>query len=293
MEEKNLEFNVSNESLALIKGASIDANFQQVKDWLTSAMADYANLVIVEDDIANAKNVRAEIRKVSDAIDSQRKTVKKLWNEPYTAFEQKCKELVAICDKASGNLDGQIKSFENKAKEEKLARLKAFWNENCGESGMYATFEAIQNPKWANTGFKEEAAQEEISRTIAQIAEDIDTIRGMDSEFYASLVDEYSKSRDLRAVLQLQKTLEARKAAEEARRAREAIKSEIIAPKVENAPQVANIASDTKLEQKASAQPESKSAKIYTLVFQVSGTVHQMNQLKAAFDDIGIEYFKL
>lgn len=294
MDEERLEFEVSPKSLALIQDASIEANFSELKKQLTEAMSDYKNLVITEEDIPNAKAMRAKIRKAADAIDEQRKSVKKAWNEPYTAFEAKCKELVGICNEASDNLDGQIKSYERRAKEAKLARLKAYWDENSGEAGQYATFEAIQNPKWENAGFKEDAAQEEIKQTIATIAQDIDTICGLESEFEPSLLTEYSKTRDIRAALQLQKTLEARKADLEARKSREAVKGETTPPKDENAAQAVQTVSDEESGiQKATARIEKMTEKIYTLIFQVSGTVHQMNELKAAFDRIGIDYYKL
>ena len=76
-----IEFEVLTD-LAPVTETHIDTNFEAVKAWLTETLAPYESMIVTPDAIADAKRDRANIRKVADSIDSQRKAIKKLWNTP-------------------------------------------------------------------------------------------------------------------------------------------------------------------------------------------------------------------
>ena len=127
-----LEFRVDDQALATARSIVLIANFDEVEAQLREMMAPYETLVLSESDIANGKNLLARIRKVKNTIDEYRKSVKRDFTAPLTAFEEKCKTLTAVCYESETNLSEQINKFTEQKKAEKLARLEAFFKENVG-----------------------------------------------------------------------------------------------------------------------------------------------------------------
>lgn len=211
-----VEFKVTTDLEAAIP-RSLDANFAEVREWLTDALEPYRSMAVTEEAISDGKAARAKINKLSKAISDQRIAVKKRYLEPYTAFEAQAKELCEICDAASGNLDKQIKEIEERRKQEKLDGLREYFRQKADQAEGCLVWEDVFNQKWGNAGFSVEAAQKEIDEKIATCQSDVATIREMDTPYTASLLADYLKTHDLAAVIRKDAELK-RVAAEEAKR---------------------------------------------------------------------------
>ena len=216
-----IQFEVTTD-LTTVANTQIETNFEEVRDWLTEELAPYATMVVLPDAITDAKRTRANIRRVKDSIESQRKAIKKLWNKPYEQFEAKYKELTGIIDNAVSNIDGQIKEFENQIKEEKRQRLSDFFDDHSYDVADFITFEDVFDPKWLNATFSEIDAANSITAQIEDIKEGLETIRSMNSPFEAAMLSEYGKSHNLAKAIAEGKRLEAIQKAEEERKAKEA-----------------------------------------------------------------------
>ena len=215
----DIQFEVKTD-LATIANTQIETNFEAVRDWLTAELAPYANMVVTPDAIADGKKTRAEIRKVGDSIDAQRKAVKKIWMKPFEDYEAKCKQLTGIVNEAVGNIDGQIKAMENEAKEQKRQRLSDFFDEHSYEVADIITFEDIFDPKWLNATVTEETAQTAIYTKIDEIASALSAIRDLASPYEAAMISELGKTLSLTNALAEGKRLEAIQRAEDERKAR-------------------------------------------------------------------------
>ena len=132
----DLEFKLTTD-LTPIKQTVLTANFEEVEAQLRELMAPYEKLVLREEDVAEGKNLLARIRKVKTTIDDYRKSVKRDFTAPLTAFEEKCKALTAICTESETNLSEQISKFNEQRKAEKLSGLKAYFDENVGEMATF------------------------------------------------------------------------------------------------------------------------------------------------------------
>ena len=280
----------------------IDTNFEAVKSGLEQMIAPYAALVVTEDGIAGAKKDLASLRKLKDNINAQKIAVKKEWMAPYTAFEEQPKELMAIVEKAIGNLDGQIKAYDEERRAAKLSALRAFFTDTAYELNVdgYLTWDGIFNPKWLNATFSEDAAKDEIRASCVHSQEDLNFIRGTHSEFEAAMLDEYSRSRDLRAALNTGNRLKSiQKAERDAKAALEAETREdeknaadgdLAHPAGSFAPTIVPTADMIRpMEDAAFAQRET----LYTLVFELKMTAKQARAFKDFADAQGIQYRKL
>ena len=284
----------------------ISANFSETQQQLEALMAPYKSLVVTEDTVASAKADLARIRKVRRSIDDYRKSIKKAFTAPVTAFESKVKVLTGVCEEAEANLDGQIKTFEDQRKREKIDALAQFFGEVAEDVRGYLTFEQILNPRWENVTFPIEEAQEEIRAKVAECWDGINAIRDLQSPFEATLLSDFKQTHNLAACLKKHKELAEIQRKEDERRAAEQ-KAKEEADATRKAREEAAIKARQESEARAKAEAQRKaeeeaveaqiaappSERLYTLSFRVTATRHQLIELKDAFSAIGISYQKI
>lgn len=287
-----IQFEVTTD-LTPVSNTEIQTNFEAVKAWLTEELAPYTTMVVTSDKISDAKKTRAQIRKVGDSIDAQRKAVKSEWMKPYTDYEAKCKELVGIVNDAVNNIDGQIKEYENAEKEAKRQRLWTLFTDNSADIREYVEFEDIFDKKWLNATFAETDAANIIIQQLEDIRAGLDAIRSMNSPHESAMLSEYAKSHNLAKAMSEGKRLEAIAKAEEERKARE-----VVAMRWEERAQPDSTESaeddyegiEVDVPKKPFKWP-SAVPKTYGYVFTMpSMTVEQMKALKACLDENEIEY---
>lgn len=283
--------------LTVLNPQHIETNFEAVDAYLTEAMAPYTQLVVTEDSIGDAKKTLAQLRKLKDGINAQKIAVKREWMKPYTEYEDKAKQLMSRVEAGISNIDGQVKDYDARRKEQKMADLKSTFEFEAARYRVeeYLDWEQIKNPKWANASFSVEDAENEISAIITKTAGDVDYITGMESKFEAAMLEEYRKCRDLRAVLSLELRLKARQEAEERKKA-EKVAETFQEAQDESDGDVANMEPVPTppaqfirpIEEDAPPKP-----KLYDLAFKVKVTMQQAHALKAFFAEQGIEYHKI
>ena len=276
-----MEFEVRT-NLALMQPQKIESNIAEVKSWLINALEPYKNMVVSEDAIASAKQDRAKINKLKNAIDEKRKTTKKQWVQPYVTWEAEVNELLGLCDEASGNIDSQIKSFENEIKEQKRAELEKFFNENAvaADVDFYVTFEQVFSPKWLNATVKVETAMQEIENIIQETVDDLKVIGDLESEYAEELYLDYKQNHDIKRVISRNKALSEMKTATNVRKQRTddwKVPDGIKPPWEEETPQTEKNAD--KLQQEKS----------YDLLLQLRLTEKQARNLKKFMAAEGIE----
>ena len=196
----------------------IDFNFAEMKSYLTENLEKYKTLVVTEDAISAAKADRAKLRKLADTINQHKIAIKKDYMTPYTEFEYKIKELISLIDEATQNIDGQVKSFETLAKEEKRAALEKFFAENAEETAEVLTFEKIFNQKWLNATYSLDTAEADIISAIKKARTDLDLIRKTGGNYTAAMIEDYAQYRDMTSAMNKKLILEMREKLEEERK---------------------------------------------------------------------------
>ena len=283
--------------LTVMNPQHIETNFDEVRDWLAKVTEPYTKMVVTEDAISDAKKNLAALRKVKDQIEVQRKAVKKEWMKPYEEFERdKAKVLTGILDEAIANIDGQVKDYDSRRKEQKMENLEDFYDQEATRYRVadYLSWDSIKNPKWANATFSEEDAQNAISEIILETARDVDYITGSGSPHVTAMLEEYRKSHSLRSALDLETRLKAIQEAEERKKA-ERVADTFREEEAADA-QDANLAApEPQAPQfiRPIEEDEPPKPKLYDLAFKVKVTMQQAHALKAFFSEQGIEYHKI
>ena len=206
-------------NLDTLRNQQITANFEAVDAWLTEELKPYASMAVTADMIPTAKTYRANLRKVKDRIESYRKEAKTAALAPYYAFEEKAKVLTGKIDTAVESLDEQVKEFERRESDAKIAAIKAVYDaDEHTEAKEYCPWESILNPRWSNKTYSLVDAKEEVIAALFYAANDLDSIRQMGGDNTAYLLDVYKSTRDLNAVIRRSLEIQAAKEREEQRK---------------------------------------------------------------------------
>lgn len=292
-----LELRVDQEALAAVQQLRIPANFEEVGAVLKEKLIPYSTLIVTPDTIPDAKTARANVNRLRSNIDEYRKTVKKLLSAPAAEFEANCKPLIAMCDEAAGNIDSQVKAFERREKDQKIASLRIFFNEKIGEDIRFLSFEDIQNPKWENKTYSEEAARKDIISAITTVRSSLGAIHSLHSPFEAALIDQYLKTRDLAACMQQNEKLIAdqerlEKIREQKEAAAKAAATEKAAQTTASVAEIVSAEREAKLQGTAAQeqQPSSELPEINVIDFRVWATQAQLMALREFLLDHGIKY---
>lgn len=309
-----VEFRITSD-LQEIRKQAITTNYADVKAWVDGVAEQYRSIVVTEDGVQAAKQDRANLRKLQANIDQVRKECRAAALAVSAETEANCKELVATLETAVQNLDTQAKAFETRRKEEKKNRLSAYFDQAVCDMAEWLTFDDCFNPKWLNATYAESAAWSDIDAAIDRCRADLNAIRALHSEFETTLLDEYTRTRNISAVLVKNETLCRMKAVEEERKRKETEAAAKYAAALEESKRVAD-ETMRQAEQKASEtgksatetlgelsrpvndlvdedgheMPLAQEEAIYTVDFRVYGTAVQLNGLKAYMKEHDIRF---
>ena len=237
--------------------------------------------------------------------------------EPYTQFESQVKELVSLISNANNNIDSQVKSYEQKKRDEKLEKVREIYDKAMSVEGAEGIadilpFEKVFKESYLNSSTTFKLITNEIEDLRDRVRHDLEVINEDASEYQFEMKQAYLKNLDMTEALSVKQRYEenARKKAEyesqrklemEARKAKE----EAEAQKLSQAGKTTNVSEpDEVVQQMEAAQPEAVSVKaentevteneeIHTIVIKVSGTGNQLNALGAFLTGNKIRYEQL
>lgn len=287
---ETLEF-VMQTDLATALPAVLEFNFEDLKKALAERMELYRGLVVTEDGIKAAKQDRADLNKLREAIEAKRKEVKKACMAPYTEFEGRVKELVQLVDAPIAAIDGQLKEYEEKRRADKRAEIAAIYEETVGELKGILPFERLWRDEWYNTAWSMKKIREAIVAAEGKTASDLEVLSTVESEFAEAVRLKYLEALDLNAALAERARLQERAAKlreyeEQRRRAAEAEAANV--PEAERAETAAKDAGQAEAAPATGAEET-----VYLLRFECQLTRSQAMELSAWLKDRNISYRRI
>lgn len=112
--DKTIDISIEEESLPVIR-----FNFDDLKTELGEMLSKYNGLVVTEQSLSGCKAMQKELASLRIKIDTYRKDKKKSLSAPIVFFEEQCKELIALVEKAETPIKDGIKVFDDKKKDGK------------------------------------------------------------------------------------------------------------------------------------------------------------------------------
>lgn len=182
-------------------------NKEELEAAVRQKIAAYENVAYTEDNMKQAKTDRAELNKLTKAIEDRRKMVKKIINEPYEKFEDELKEVLSLIQEPVGIIDKQVKAFEEQQKAEKKKSIQAAYDEVIGDLAEVLPFEKVFDCRYLNQTYKLATAQQDIREKVQKVRTDLETIDSLESKYKLNAKDVYIKTMDLSKALAENKRL--------------------------------------------------------------------------------------
>lgn len=205
----------------------IEWNFEDLKAELIERSQEYKTIVYTSDEQIKkeAREDRAKLRKLSDALDNERKRIKKLYMEPVDTFEKQVKELTRIIGEAVDNIDGQIKAYEERQREEKLEKIHEIYDETVPELMRdFVTFDVAMIDKYLLKSTSLKAVREGMKALADRVKSDMEVISNL-PDYVFEATEKYKQTLDLqwamRTVNDLRDAAERKRIFEEQQKARE------------------------------------------------------------------------
>lgn len=210
--------------LAPIRDGTVVANFDEALAAVRQIVAPYQNLAVTPDTVREAAGDRARLRKLRDRIDDQRKAVKAAYMAPVDAYTAAAKPILDEIDAAINNIDGQVKAFEERERQEKLSRLREFFDEQNAKACGVVEWDKIaaRHPEWKNKGCTEDKAKSDILTEFAGIERDLQAIHSPAYEQYRLvMIEKYCERYNLADAINVYTQIKRREAMEAERKKRE------------------------------------------------------------------------
>lgn len=263
----------------------IEWNNEELKAKIAEKVKDYEGLVYVgEAQIKEAKADRANLNKLRNAIEDERKRIKKLCLEPYNRFEAQVKEVVALLDRPIAMIGEQIDAAEEAKKAAKKADIEELFKTIGFQD--FVTLEAIWDPKWLNATVTMTKIEEAMRTRMYQIGTDVLTISELQDykfeamEVYKETLDIGAAIREGKRLLEIQK---AKEAAELARQAEEQAARERMAAEAAKASQEPKEQAESVREE---SRPLPDKERILTITFRVTASESQFAAVNQALAGI-------
>lgn len=201
----------------------IDWNKEEFMELVASITEQYEGLTYTEDQMKSAKADRAKLNAMKKAISDRRIQVKKAVMEPYTKFEAEVSEVTALIDKPIAMIDGQIKEYEDRTKEEKKAALKKHFEEIASDLEGILTFDRVFDQRYLNVSVSLNKAKADIQEKVDRVHTDLRSLEGFCEEKYLTIAkDAYIRTLNVSdALAEVRRLQEFDRKAEEERLRRE------------------------------------------------------------------------
>lgn len=287
------DIKIVNESLPVIQ-----INFTEMKEALTNALIKYQGIVVTEETLSGCKSTQKELAGLRIKIDTYRKDKKKELSKPIAVFEDQCKDLISLIEKAEQPIKDGIKVFDDEKRDEKrkmAIRLTAEVVADLGLNEKYGSRLDVLD-KYCNLTSKESDVRGDLeARAMALMVEQdreaelIDIIKDsidtenhridakMSFDDFSRLVDRGVPTKDILA--------EVKSRAESIYRAENPPKPE---PVIEPEPIPEPVEEPVFVPQSEPIEEVDES--IYYATYRITGSLEQLKSVSAFLKEKGIAY---
>lgn len=200
-------------------------NKDEVQKNLDELLASYTGRVYTPESIKDAKADRAAVNKWDKQLAAALTAAKRLYTDPLEDFQKSIREMQAQCKRISGAIDQQVKAVEQVQREEKASTLRLIYRDNIGELEALIPFERLLDNRWLNKTFAIAEAKKALCQSIENIRSDLEFIRENCGEDVEPCTTEYlrnlSTNEAVREHNRREKSRAAQREAEVARKAAE------------------------------------------------------------------------
>lgn len=267
----------------------VEWNYEAVKQWVQDGLSAYKGRVYTDDTINEAKRDRANLNKLVKALDDKRREIKAVYLAPYGAFEAQAKELTALVEQQSKEIDAQVKAYDERRRKEKLEKIKTeLYAPMIGKLAELVPYERLHDPKWLNVTASMAAVSSDLAGKVDRIVFGLAAIDkfGLPEDVAAQVKGVFLKHYDMaEAITEKDRIMDEREKLERYQAAQKAAETN-------EAPECENTLPREKKTTEANLVDESK-VETMQIDFRVWVTRPQMLALREFLVSNNIEYGKV
>lgn len=155
---------------------AIEFNFDELKTAYAERLKKYDGLVVSQDAMADAKEIRAGVNRSVTALMNAKKEVKAKCLAPFKEFEAKVNELVGMGENVQSKIGEQIDAITKKRRDEKEHDVFTRTSEhffNNGKGCCDWQYSMVRNDSWFNATFPIDKAVEEAIHEIERVNNEV------------------------------------------------------------------------------------------------------------------------
>lgn len=277
----------------------IQWNNEELKAYAIQKAEEYKSIAYTEDDKAAMKKDRADLNRFINAVENERKNVKKFYAAPYEKFETQVKEVLQPLRGAVAVIDKALDEVEQRFREERALKLRELYEKYVGSFAEFIPFERTADSKLYLHSKTDKNLEQYYIDFFGRVKRDMAAIDALDEKYQSKVRLEYTRNLNLSDALAEGKRLEMleqlmKKQQEErqqeaeaaAKRAAEAAKAPEIKKTEEKSVEVP-------ARSEKDAAPIKPEEPVYELNFRVRGTREQLMALKKFMNDNHITFGKV
>lgn len=206
--------------------AKVEDNIQEAKEYALQLKEYYSKLVFNDKQLSEAKEERASINKIVKKIADYRKNIIAEFKKPIEVFENTAKETEKILKETADFVDIQVKSFEDKEKEEKRQNVEEIFNKisENEEINELIKLNMIFDERYLNKTYSLEKVEKDLTEKLDKINQELKAIKELNSEYELSLINMYLKDFDLsKVIIENNRLKELKKTTEKVEEAKEKV----------------------------------------------------------------------
>lgn len=168
------------------------------------------------DQIKEARKCMADLNKLKDPIETERKRIKREYEGPLKAFEGRVKGITSKIDSTREKIKDQVDQAVEAFKERRKDILREEYERCAGVIADVIPFDALLDPEWLNHSTNEVKAKNQLADKMESALKGYNTLQAKTLNHKDQVVKHYAETLDLIAALELEDKLneEDRKMAE-------------------------------------------------------------------------------
>lgn len=257
----------------------LDSVSKEVKEKVERAKS----LVVTEESVKEVKQVRANLTKEFNELETQRKNIKNAIMEKYNAFEDAYKSKISnLYKEADAELKGKIDSVENQLKLEKEVELREFANQHIEANNLQNIIEFKDIGLNITLSASMKSLKDQILDFVTRVSNDLECISSDEDKVELLYTYQNNGFDYANAVLTVRKKKEELKRLEELQKQ----KQEIVEQEQQVVENVEEVVEDYITIPKELLEDED----LITVSFEVTGTKEQIKKIKDLIIELGVEY---
>ena len=168
--------------------------YQMYKQRAEEARDYLLTLDVKPENEQECKRIVATARKISDQLNQEKIRIKKSVLEPYTAFEEKVKEIIGIITEGEDVARDKLKAIDDQRREEKKDAIRKIWDARSGSflCGQYLTFDHFLQDRHLNKTVPMSEVETEMVMFLQDKSSDIAFFQG--KPLGEEYIEEYTKT---------------------------------------------------------------------------------------------------